>query len=77
MRVIEKLRDIWTRYGCGFNSLSPYELDEFIHSAWILVLLGGVLACNGTFLVVLEPRIAHELEQFQRMILSNLNTNTF
>lgn len=55
MHVIEKLRKIWKRYGGGFNSLSPYELDEFIHSAWILVLLGGVLACTVTFLVVLEP----------------------
>ena len=77
MHVIAKLRDIWMRYGGGFNSLSPYEQDEFIHSAWILVLLGGVLACIGTLLVVLEPRIAHELEQFQRMILSTLNPNTF
>ena len=51
MHIIEKLRDIWTRYGGWFNSLSPYELDEFIHSAWILVLLGGVLACMVTFLV--------------------------
>lgn len=54
MHIIEKLRDIWTRYGSWFNSLSPYELDEFIHSAWILVLLGGVLACMVTFLVVLN-----------------------
>lgn len=54
MHVIEKLRDIWMRYGGWFNSLSPYELDEFIHSAWILVLLCGVLACTGTLLVVLE-----------------------
>lgn len=54
MHVIEKLRDIWTRCGGRFKSLSPYELDEFIHSAWILVLLGGVLACMVTFLVVLN-----------------------
>lgn len=54
MHVIEKLRDIWMRYGGGFNSLSPYEQDEFIRSAWILVLLGGVLACMGTLLVVLN-----------------------
>lgn len=54
MHVIEKLRDIWMRYAGRFNSLSPYELDEFIHSAWILVLLGGVLACMVTFLVVLN-----------------------
>lgn len=77
MHVIEKLRDFWMRYGGGFNSLSPYELDEFIHSAWILVLLGGVLACIGTLLVVLEPRIAHELEHVQRMILNNLTSNSF
>lgn len=54
MHVIEKLRDIWTKYGGRFNSLSPYELDEFIHNAWILVLLGGVFACMGTLLVVLN-----------------------
>lgn len=54
MHVIEKLRDIWMRHGGGFNRLSPYELDEFIRSAEILVLLGGVLACFVTLLVVLE-----------------------
>lgn len=54
MHVIEKLRDIWMRYVGRFNSLSPYELDEFIHSAWILVLLGGVLACMVTLIVVLN-----------------------
>lgn len=54
MHVIEKLHDIWKRFGGGFNSLSPYELDEFIHSAWILVLLGGVLACMVALLVVLN-----------------------
>lgn len=54
MHIIEKLRDIWMRYGGWFNSLSPYEQDEFINSAWILVLLGGVLACMVTLLVVLN-----------------------
>lgn len=54
MHIIEKLRDIWMRYGGWFNSLSPYELNEFINSAWILVLLGGTLACMGTLLVVLN-----------------------
>ena len=55
MHVIKKLRDIWMRYVGGFNSLSPYEQEEFIHSAWILVLLGSVLACLVTGLMVLEP----------------------
>lgn len=77
MHVIEKLRDIWMRYGGGFNSLSPYELDEFIHSAWILVLLGGVLACIVALLVVLEPRIAHQLEHVQRIILNTLTSKSF
>lgn len=54
MHVIEKLRNIWMRYVGRFNSLSPYELDEFIHSAWILVLLVGVLACMVTLIVVLN-----------------------
>lgn len=59
MHVIEKLRKIWKRYDGGFNSLSPYEQDEFIHSAWILVLLGGVLACMGTLFVVLNNLISN------------------
>ena len=54
MHVIEKLRDIWTRYGGWVNSLSPYELDEFIHSAWIFVIKCGVLACMVTLFVVLN-----------------------
>lgn len=58
MHVIEKLRDIWTRCCGWFNSPSPYELDEFIHSASILVLLGGVLACMVTFFVVLNDLIS-------------------
>ena len=33
MHVIEKLRNIWTRYGGGFNSLSPYEQDESSHAS--------------------------------------------
>ena len=61
MHIIEKLRDIWMRYGGWFKSLSPYEQDEFLNSAWILVLLGGVLACMVTLLVV----------------LSNLTSNSF
>ena len=31
MHFIEKLRDIWMRYGGRFNSLSPYERDEVLH----------------------------------------------
>ena len=45
MAVIEKLRDIWTRYGGGFNSLSPFEQDEILHGVWTLSLLLGAFAC--------------------------------
>lgn len=31
MSVINKLRDIWTRYGGGFNSLSRSEQVEILH----------------------------------------------
>lgn len=31
MHVIEKLREIWTRYGGGFNSLSRSEQVEILH----------------------------------------------
>ena len=77
MHVINKLRDIWTKSGGWFNSLSPYEQDEFIHSAWIFVLACAVLACIGSLVLVLEPRIAHELEHVQRVILNNLTSNSF
>lgn len=53
MHIIEKLHDIWMRYGGRFNSLSPYELDEFIHSAWIILLLAcTALTCISAFFVV-------------------------
>lgn len=53
MHVIEKLRDIWMRYVGWFNSLSPYEVDEFIHSAWIILLLAcTALACISALFVV-------------------------
>lgn len=53
MHAIEKLRKIWKRYGGGFNSLSPYELDEFIHSAEIILLLvATLLACISALFVV-------------------------
>lgn len=53
MHVIEKLRYIWMRYGSGFNNLSPYEQDEFIHSAWIFSLALSCLACIATLIVTI------------------------
>ena len=77
MSIINILRNIWTKSGGWFNSLSPYEQEEFIHSAWIFVLACAVLACFGSLVLVLEPRIAHELEHVQRMILNILTLNSF
>lgn len=57
MHVIEKLRDIWMRYGGRFNSLSPYELDEILHGVWTFSLALGVLACIATLFVMLARLI--------------------
>lgn len=41
MSVIEKIRDIWTRYGGGFNSLAL--IDLFVTAVgYISLLLGTV-----------------------------------
>lgn len=36
MPIINKLRDIWERYGGGFDSLSRAEQVEILHGVWIL-----------------------------------------
>lgn len=53
MSVINKLRDIWTRYGGGFNSLSRSEQVEILHGVWTFSLELGVFACIATLVVVL------------------------
>lgn len=53
MHVIEKLRDIWIRYGGGFNSLSRSEQVEILHGVWIFSLALCVLACIATLVVML------------------------
>lgn len=57
MHIIDKLRDIWTRYGGGFNSLSPYEQDEILHGVWTFSLGLGVLDCIATLFVMLARLI--------------------
>ena len=57
MHVIEKLRDIWMRYGGRFNSLSPYEQVEILHGAWTFSLALGVFACIATLVVMLARLI--------------------
>lgn len=53
MHVIEKLRDIWMRYGGGFNSLSRSEQVEILHGVWTFSLAFCVLACIATLVVML------------------------
>jgi hypothetical protein len=53
MHVIEKLRDIWTRYGGGFNSLSRSEQVEILHGVWTFSLALGVFAGIATLFVML------------------------
>ncbi len=57
MHVIEKLRDIWMRYGGGFNSLSRSEQVEILHGAWTFSLALGVLSCIATLVVMLARLI--------------------
>lgn len=53
MPIINILRDIWTRYGGGFNSLSRAEQVEILHGAWTFSLALGVLSCIATLVMML------------------------
>lgn len=57
MPIINILRDIWTRYGGGFNSLSRSEQFEILHGAWTFSLAFGVLASIATLFVMLARLI--------------------
>ena len=50
MSVIEKIRDIWERYGGGFNSLAPCAQVEILWRAWVFAAVCGILACIGTLI---------------------------
>lgn len=53
MHVIEKIHDIWTRYGGGFNSLARCEQVEILHGVWTFSLALGVFSCIATLVVML------------------------
>lgn len=53
MSTINILRDVWTRYGGGFNSLSRAEQVEILHGAWTFSLALGVLSCIATLVMML------------------------
>lgn len=57
MPIINKLRDILTRYGCGFNNLSRSEQVEILHGAWTFSLVLGVLAGIAMLFVMLARLI--------------------
>ena len=51
MSVIERIRDIWERYGGGFNSLAPCEQVEIIRSVLVFATVCAILGCIGTLVV--------------------------
>lgn len=57
MPIINILRDIWTRYGGGFNSLSRSEQVEILHGAWTFSLALCVFSCIATLVVMLARLI--------------------
>ena len=57
MPIINILRDIWTRYGGGFNSLSRSEQVKILHGAWTFSLALCVFSCIATLVVMLARLI--------------------
>lgn len=53
MTFIEKIRDIWERYGGGFDSLAPCEQVEILHGAWTFSLALSVFASIASLVVML------------------------
>lgn len=56
MPIINILRNIWTRYGGGFNNLSRAEQVEILHGVWTFSLALGVFA-SIAMLVVMIARL--------------------
>lgn len=57
MHIINILRDIWTRYGGGFNNLSRSEQVEILHDVWTFSLVLGALSCIAALVVMLARLI--------------------
>lgn len=57
MHIINILRDIWTRYGGGFNNLSRSEQVEILPGVWTFSLALGVFACIAMLFVMLARLI--------------------
>lgn len=57
MHTINILRDIWTRYGGGFDNLSRSEQVEILHGVWTFSLALCVLSCIATLVMMLARLI--------------------
>lgn len=57
MHIINILRDIWKKYGGGFNNLSRPEQVEILHGAWTFSLALGALSCIAALVVMLARLI--------------------
>lgn len=57
MPIINILRNIWTRYGGGFNNLSRAEQVEILHGVWTFSLALGVFASIAMFVVMIARLI--------------------
>lgn len=57
MHIINIFRDIWTRYGGGFNNLSRSEQVEILHGVWTFSLALGALSCIAALVVMLARLI--------------------
>lgn len=57
MPIINILRNIWTRYGGGFDNLSRSEQVEILHGAWTFSFALGVLSCIAALVVMLARLI--------------------
>lgn len=51
MPIIDRLRDMWTKYGGGFNALSRSEQVEILWRAWAFAAVCAILACIGVLIV--------------------------
>ena len=51
MSVIEKIRDIWERYGGGFDSLDRCEQVEIMRNVLVFATVCAILGCIGTLVV--------------------------
>lgn len=51
MTFIEIIRDIWERYGGGFDSLAPCEQVEIMRGVLVFANVCAILACIGTLVL--------------------------